>query len=380
MKENDNFTKTDAGEIYNDIITALEQTVGEPLYPGDERRIFGEGLVAVMVALFHELNDVAKQRMLRWARGTVLDALGYRTGTERLQPVPAKTLLRFSVSNPQEQNIVIPKGTRATPEGEVYFETTQAAVLQAGASFAQVPAQSAKGGAEYNGYAPGTINTLVDLVPYIVGVSNIDASHGGDDGEPYTTQGDERYRERIRLSAAKRSTAGPRSAYEYWALSADPEIADVKISTPQAGKVKIIPLMKGGAIPDEDVLAAVCAACSPDHVRPMCDYLMVEAPKTVPYDIHIKYYAKAGQETEIIHAIEGPGGAIEQYNQWQTGSIGRDINPDQLRRFILCPNWESGLAGADRVDVTAPVFTAVDDDSVAQFSGSLTVSHEVILE
>ena len=378
MKEKYNFTKTDAGEIYNDIIISLEQSVGEPLYPGDERRIFGEGLVAVMVALFNELNDVAKQRMLRWARGPVLDALGYRTGTERLQPVPAKTMLRFSVSSPQEQNIIIPKSTKATPDGVVYFATTQGAVLQAGADFVDVLAQSVEGGGAYNGYAPGTIQTLVDLVPYIAGVSNTDASHGGDDGEPYTIEGDNRYRERIRLSTAKRSTAGPEAAYRYYALSADPEIADVKISTPQAGTVRIVPLINGGTIPDEDVLAAVYAACSPAAVRPMCDYLVVEVPKTVEYDIHIKYYAKVERETEIINAIEGQGGAIERYNQWQTGTIGQDINPDQLRRFILCPDWESGLAGADRVEVTAPVFTEVDETSVAKFSGKLTVSHEVI--
>ena len=35
---------SDSGSIYDATIGALEQAVAEPLYPGDERRIFGEGM------------------------------------------------------------------------------------------------------------------------------------------------------------------------------------------------------------------------------------------------------------------------------------------------------------------------------------------------
>lgn len=47
---------TDASEIYTTIIQQLEQNVGEPLYPGDERRIYGEALVAVFVGLFNKIG------------------------------------------------------------------------------------------------------------------------------------------------------------------------------------------------------------------------------------------------------------------------------------------------------------------------------------
>ena len=43
-------TTTDASTLYKTIITELEKGAGEPLYPGDERRIFGEALVPVFVA------------------------------------------------------------------------------------------------------------------------------------------------------------------------------------------------------------------------------------------------------------------------------------------------------------------------------------------
>ena len=78
--------------------------------------------------------------------------------------------------------------------------------------------------------------------------------------------------------------------------------------------------------------------------------------------------------------MEGSGGAIDRYNEWQTSALNRDINPDQLRKLILCPDWDSSLVGADRVDVTKPVLTSISKSQVAKFSGSLTVSHEVIEE
>ncbi len=71
-----NFITTDSQEIHATIIGELENGVAEPLYPGDERRLFGEALVPLFVAMYNAVNDAARQKMLRYARGPVLDALG----------------------------------------------------------------------------------------------------------------------------------------------------------------------------------------------------------------------------------------------------------------------------------------------------------------
>lgn len=69
--------------------------------------------------------------------------------------------------------------------------------------------------------------------------------------EPYTTEGDDRLRERIRLAPSTLSTAGPESAYRYHILSADSDIIDVAIDCPidEPNTVNIYPLMTGGAMP-----------------------------------------------------------------------------------------------------------------------------------
>ena len=89
MAQEFDFVNTDAAEIYNTVMEWLMDSVNEPLYPGDERRIYGEALVFVLVNVYHEMNDTAKQRTLQYARGVVLDALGERVGTKRLEPAPA---------------------------------------------------------------------------------------------------------------------------------------------------------------------------------------------------------------------------------------------------------------------------------------------------
>lgn len=227
------FLETDSKVIYDTTITELEKNVNEPLYPGDERRIFGDALVAVFVSVFNQANDACKQKMLQFASGKVLDALGERYGCHRIEPKSAETILRFSVKSPVAGNILIEEGTRVTPDYEIYFKTTEAAVLQAGKLYVDVPAKSVGNGKNYNDYLSGTVNQLVDLVPYIDFVENIDTTHGGDDGEPYPEIdggiGDEHYRGRIYLAPTALSVAGPSDAYEYHAKSADALIVDVAV-------------------------------------------------------------------------------------------------------------------------------------------------------
>lgn len=450
--EDIHLTTIDASTIYTTIITALEKGAGEPLYPGDERRIYGEALVAVFVALYNTLDDVGRQTLLRYARGEVLDAIGERLDVHRLEGDKATTIMRFSLSTPRDTNIIIPKWTKVTPDGENYFATDEIAVLQAGTYSVEIPTSAVSNGSKYNGYAAGTITSLVDLIPYIENVTNLTATAGGDDGEPYTAEGDNRLRERIRLAPAKRSTAGPELAYIYWAMTADSSIADVKavsetetitetlpvyggcafkggatllpdtlivrkageaeaavkdadytvnysddlliltlagdladaesvditITRTLEGCVKIVPLLEGGAIPDAAMLEKVLEVVSAKDIRPMTDKVSAVAPQAIPYDIEITYYTTPDTEAEVVANVEGSDGAIVRFNEWQTSALGRDINPDQLRKLILSPSWGENLTGAIRVDVVKPAHTAVADTEVAKFSGHLTVSHKSV--
>lgn len=372
------FVDYNSENIYNTIINSLINYCNEPLYPGDERRIFAEGVVSLFNTMYAHFDDAARQRLLRYARGAVLDGIGELVGAVRLEPQAASATFRFSVETAQSENIIIPQGTRVTSDGTVYFATDTLDVLQAGDTYVDIHATCTEGGSQYNGLAAGAVNTLVDMIPYISSAKNTTITAGGDDGEPYTTEGDDRFRERIRMAPAQFTTAGPESSYRYYAMSADPDIIDVALEAPEdePNVVNIYPLMTGGQLPDQDVLDAVEAVCSADDVRPMTDKVNAKAPQTVNYSINVKYYTLVDEEADCIAAIEGDGGAIDQYNEWQQGALDRDVNPDYLRKLMLAPG--DGKTGAYRVDITSPTYAEVDKNEVARLSGSVTVTHEVL--
>lgn len=373
------FMDISAAEIVKKLVTGVEEKLSEPLYPGDERRLFLEALAPVMVQIINEANDASKQRLLRYARNDTLDALGERMNVDRLQATPAKTILRFSLAVERNRSTFIPQGTRATADGSAHFATTAAVTIPAGELTVDVSAVCTTPGAAYNGYAIGAISTMTDIIPYVAGVTNLDTSHDGDDGEPQDSggDGDTRYRERIRLAPAKLSTAGPEAAYVYHAMSASPLITDVKpLNDHEAGTVELIIMTENGT-PSEDVLEAVKTTCNAKNIRPLNDKLIVSGPDRVQYDIELKYYTTAENEAAAVATIEADGGALDQFNEWQQLKIGRDINPDKLRAFCLAP--ASGT-GALRLDIVKPAFKTLTERQLAEFSGNLTVTHEVTEE
>lgn len=441
------FIEYDAKAVSETVLEELENGVNEPLYPGDERRIYGEALAQVVVAVYNSVNDACRQKMLRYARGSVLDALGENRDVTRRTPTQATTTLSFGVSEPMPSNIVIPAGIRVTGDFVHYFVTDETVVLFAGSKSVEVTATAENGGEEYNDIAPGGLVKIVDVsdIPLIDYVTNTEATAGGADEE-----GDEPYRERIREAENRLSTAGPAKAYKFWALSANSLVSDavveseketvsrtlktyaahafqgganlildtlvvylpdgsvavegedytatyedelmtlalsgaladaeninIEITRNMYGRVKIVPICAGGEIPDEEVLADVLAACSADDVKPLTDKVQVEAPNVEYYDIELTYWTTKANQSEVVENVEGSGGAIDQYIYWQGSNLDLDINPDELRKLILCPHWGDNLTGAARVEIIKPEYKELPSTTVAKFSGKLKVSHIV---
>lgn len=376
------FTETDAAVLYDTVINKLQEDIGETLYPGDERRIFGESMVAWTVIVFNTVDDVTKQSMLRYARGTILDAIGDGYDCTRMEAGKAITMLKFSLSSTYSADIIIPEGTRAATEDGKYFATDKEVNIPAGQTSVVVSASATEGGTAWNGYLEGTVNIMVDLLSYVDEVTNTVVTDSGTERET-----DDDYRERIRLSLTKFSTAGPKNAWRYWAMSADPGIADAHVKLVSANNVSITIIMKDGEAADETVVEKVLAAVSADDVKPLGDMVTVSPAEESVYDIELKYYVSSENEAAAVNAIEEKKytdsegteriGAIEKYRLWQDTTIARDINPDKLKALIMNPAGDGTVPGADRVVITKPVFTELTGEIVAHFSGNISITHEV---
>lgn len=122
------------------------------------------------------------------------------------------------------------------------------------------------------------------------------------DVERQDDESDERLLKRFRLSLEALSVAGPRGAYEFHALSADPRVESVDVTTPTAGDVNIVVL--GGdnddGLPDAALVTEVEEALDTELVRPLTDELTVSAARNICYQVLVTIYVGDGPDTTVV--------------------------------------------------------------------------------
>ena len=354
------FAEKTPEDIEREIINTYENLSGRTLARGDPVRLFLETIILIIIHQRSLIDYSAKQNLLAYAEGEHLDHLGALLEVVRLPASKATTTLSFTLSETQENSVIIPEGTRVTPDGTILFATTEILEIPAGEKIGLVYAECTEAGEIGNGFLAGQIKRLVDPFPYEMSVQNITVSHDGSDIE-----NDENFRERIQIATESFSVAGPSGAYKYYAMSAHQDIIDVATNEfdaayliETAGRVNIYILMKDGELPSEEILAKVLEICNADDVRPLTDYITVNAPGIMNYDLNVKYFidrAKATQSTQIQEAVEN---AINDWIKWERSKLGRDLNPSELNRRIL-------NAGAKRAEIISPEFQTLLYNTIA---------------
>lgn len=343
------------------IIGEYEKASGRSLSPADPVRIFLLAITAVIIMLLERINETGKQNLLRYASGDNLDHIGAMVGVERTPATAAAVTMQVNLSTELETATVIPAGTRFTAGDSVFFATAEGNTIPAGTTSGSFRAYCLEPGTIGNGYAIGSIDTLVDPIPYVRNVSNITASDGGND-----KQDDESYREDIRMAPERYAAAGPEAAYIYHAKKASSLITDVSVISPSAGVVDVRPLLEGGAMPGEEILQTVRLALNDRRVRPLTDKVNVLAPTAANYNINLTYYINSDDSQYTEQIVAAVNKAVEEYISWQSARLGRDINPSELIARVM-------TAGAKRVNVTAPAYTVLSRSQVAKL-GTKTVT------
>lgn len=355
------FASKDISKIQTDIITTYEAISGRKLAPGDPVRLFLQAIASIIAQQRVLIDYSAKQNLLAYASGDFLDHIGVRLNTDRMPAQAAQTIIRFTIAS-QPQTVTIPKGTRVTPDGKIFFATTDVVDVPSGTTQVDITAECTTAGTIGNDWEPGQINRLVDPLPWVTKVENITTSSGGTD-----TEDDDSYRERIRKAPERYSVAGPYGAYDYWARTAHQSIIDVSVSSPSPGQVEIRPLLEGGEIPSQEILDTVDAVCNDRNIRPLTDLVTVLAPTVVNYDITLTYWIDESNSSIAASIQEAVNEAIDEYVTWQKSKLGRDVNPSKLTARII-------NAGAKRVEIIVPIYTAITKDQVA-VANNITVTY-----
>ena len=315
-------------------IADYEQRAGKVLQPAHIERLLINTFAYREHLLRQQVNEAYRQQHPRFATGLMLDLCGDDVSTPRLQAQPALTTLRFSAVLSGLEQIAVPKGTRVNA-GQTGFVTTDAALLTAAQSSAEVAAECTETGTVGNGWSVGQINSPAGrLHPTIdVAVSNTTVSAGG-----VEIEGDEAYRERVLLAPESFSVAGPVGAYQYWARQASPAVVDVHVANdtdgggqPIGGRVAVTVLAKDG-LPNAELIGKIQAALSAEKRRPLCDTVVVKAPTAVDYTLDAELTLFTGTDARTAKAAAEQAWAV--YEAARRSRLGLDIVPLDIQTAL----------------------------------------------
>lgn len=364
------FISTDTGEVVALLTAVYEKITSTTVHPASPEKLFIQWAANIIVQERVLNNYTGNQNVPSRAEGENLDALAELTYIgARPEAQAAVCTMRFSISEAQDTAILIPAGTRVTDSGNTLIWETQAdAYVPIGETSVELPVSCQTSGTAGNGYAPGQINTLVDIYDYYSECVNITESAGGSN-----VPDDDEYYELMRASMDAYSCAGARGGYIYFAKQVSTEIADVLAVSPTPGVVKLYVLMDDGELAREEIKNKVLAACSADEVRPLTDQVFVEDAEAVSYDVAFTYYIQTGSSGSAADIAAAVQMAVDEFNTWQRAKLGRDINPSRLINLLM-------QTGIKRVDLKAPAFTVLRDGSdkdVPQVAalGSITITN-----
>ena len=355
------FVETDVETIENSLIALYELMYEEmtgkkkKVYPASPERLFIAWAAAVIVQQRVLINETAKKNVPRYAKGEYLDSLAELfKDTPRLPASPAIAVFRCHISEAQPQSVIVKAGTRINFDGNIIFSTVKDLEIKAGDTYGDVNAQCLTPGLAGNDLAVGQVKEIIDAYDYFLKIENITRTAGGADEED-----DASYYERMRESMESFSTAGPINGYIYHVKTVTPAIADVTATSPEPGVVDIRILLRNGDLPTDAVINEIQEALNTSDIRPLTDMVTVSKPQESRFDIDVTYYiprySQAG--SNIIDAAAKE--AVTQYIKWQTGKMGRDINPSRLNSMLMA-------AGVKRVEIRKPLFAVVPETHVAR--------------
>jgi phage-related baseplate assembly protein len=348
----------DPNLILADMVAEFEAAAGRTLQPAQVERLL-INLYAYRESLVRNaIQYTGQQNLLAFAAFPMLDYLGQLLGVTRLPAQSASVTLQFELSEALSISYTIPALSKVgTTDGEFAFATAADLTILPGVVTGSIAAAATTAGAGANGYLAGQIAILLEPNALIAAATNTTLSSGG--SAPET---DDHLRARIQAAPNQFSVAGPEGAYRYFALSADPSIADAQVLSPAPGRVDVCiltgpvtqqpaPSPNPSGTANEALIEKVTAILSADNVRPLTDTITVIAATEADYAIAgtITLYADA----EPVSTMAAVNTAAANFAIALSSRIQRDIVPSQIIEAL-------SVDGVYQVALTAPAYVQLE--------------------
>lgn len=345
----------DSAELMAQMAADYEGMTGEALSKASPEYLMISWVASIIQAERVKGNYAANQNLPSRAEGENLDALADLFYAQRRpDATPASCTVRFHVSEQQENVIRIPAGTRVTDGAKtLYWATREDVWVPRGITHVDVRVYCQTAGTVGNGWAPGSIDTIVDVYDYYSGCASITESAGASD-----VPTDDEFYELLKASMGAYSVAGPTAAYTYHAKSVSPAIADVRAVCPRQTVTKRYyvntsftgkKLLFGGEGIDLETLA-VYPPQSTEAAVPGTDYT-------------------ASYQNGMVSVGIVSGGCLDGLSESQTVKCVYDvIGAGQIALYILMN--DGSIAGEE---VKAAALAACSDEFVRPLTDQVTV-------
>lgn len=388
----------DAEKREAELVTLFEKETDKPLYPAQSERITISIMNMLATLLVSKFNAAIKNLFLPYAKGIFLDIIGALLGCPRLSASQAVATLLVTLYEVFSFDKIIPAGTEVqTKDGEYIFTTDTDLVIPAGETTGTVKITSEKAGSALN-YKKGEINTLLQNYQFVESVTNTTDAEGGSDEEK-----DDPYRERLMIAAEKSSTAGPRLAYKYYAMSADKSITDIEVECkqenasievdgivytenngvidcekysvivdyltgtmvitdktcgvvlkaiiPPCAKIDIYALTENGTASDA-ILAKIEQEVNTDERRPLNDWVVVQS--AIEKGFEISGVVEIDKNANYDEVVANVNKALENFILEQKQKLKKPVIPSKIYKAV------EAVEGVASFDLTSPQRLAAD--------------------
>lgn len=207
----------------------------------------------------------------------------------------------------------------------------------------------------------------LDQIGAVFGVARLEITPANaETGAAAVMENDEEFRSRILLAPEGYSVAGPSGAYIFHAKSADADVADASVISPDPGEVVVTILSRsadGAAAPA--LINTVNARLNDENVRPLTDMVTVQAATLTTWAIEADITTFAGPDAAI---------AIAQ------GQANAEALTARMYRLGMRPTRSAIIAalhveGVQNVDLVAPAADVVIGPTEASRCTAITLTH-----
>lgn len=276
--------KSDPEEILAEALKLHEELTGERLPPANETTYIYSTIAALLGIIKSEMNQVAVQNYLPYAKNIRLDLKGEKYGDRgsRLEGNHARTTMRCFISTTVDRDVFIPKGTRFSYSNYIFISEAEHYIVM-GNLYVDIPVVCETAG-DIGKILIGEIINIVDRYDYFESCENISEVTGGRDME-----NDDEYRERLRLIPESFTSAGSEGAYRFWVMQSSTLVTDVVIKSPIPNRLEIY-VCNGIETLSNEEKEKIKTFLDMEDRKALNDEIIIKDPVLYEYNIEIDYY------------------------------------------------------------------------------------------